>query len=401
MKIKNIFKSMTGFSLVEVLAAMAVLGVLSTVIMKLMDNANKSAKTIEAKDEISQLQREISDLLTNPNNCEATLGQRTVGSSVPLVYHMVNGVPAVKITPSTAASTKATVQSIEVKSIDMNGDGSQAMGTLDVYFQKPGNALGGREIKKEIKFNANLCAKNLISGVDNPAILTQCSGSGRKLIQGPYIWNSTKWAVCQDCNSAASNPIMTCQSTGGGVDVGNISQLSCVSLGGTFDEPTSQCLFPDVTLDVFIQNKIKALSDSLPQCILTEEACTGLYPNNAGVVYNMTKTGTTSVTTYQRSCYTPFFRKGSACCIASYNAYGGYNSGTCSTSFSTNSNITCGQNGGDSGDKFANCQVCVWGACTGFKGQCFTAGSPQCSTTSTGITQQQGTVPVSINKCCK
>ena len=69
----------------------------------------------------------------------------------------------------------------------------------------------------------------------NSDILGDCSGTGFQLIQGPYDWNGTKWAVCQDCNSAASNPIMTCQSTGGGggVDVGNISQLSCVSLGGT------------------------------------------------------------------------------------------------------------------------------------------------------------------------
>ena len=247
---------MTGFSLVEVLAAMAVLGVLSTVIMKLMDNANKSAKTIEAKDEISQLQRDISDLLNNPNNCQATLGQRIKGSSVPMVYHMVNGVPAAKIIPSTAASTKATVQSISVKEIEPNGDGSQAIGTLEVYFQKPGNALGGREIKKEIKFNANLCAKNLIKGT-NPDILSDCSGPGRKLIQGPYDWNGTKWAVCQDCNSAITNPIMSCQSTGGGVDVGNISQLSCASLGGTYDDDTSRCLFLGVhTLEELIDTKV-------------------------------------------------------------------------------------------------------------------------------------------------
>ncbi len=261
---------MTGFSLVEVLAAIAVLGVLSTVIMKLMDNANKSAKTIEAKDEISQLQREISDLLSNPNNCQATLGQRTVGAAVPIVYHMVNGVPTPKITPSTLASTKAKVQAIEVKSIDINGDGSQAIGTLDVTFLKPSNALGGRDIKKEIKFNANLCAKNLISGATNQAILSQCSGAGFQLIQGPYDWNSSKWAVCQDCNSASSNPIMTCQSTGGGgVDVGNISQLSCVSLGGTFDEATSRCLFLGLTLEQLIESKVNPnnfVNSTAPTC---------------------------------------------------------------------------------------------------------------------------------------
>ena len=76
MKIKNWFFRDSGFSIVEITVAMGLLGALSLGVMKIMENSQKAAKNIENKDEISQFQNEINDILKNPNNCEATLGSR-------------------------------------------------------------------------------------------------------------------------------------------------------------------------------------------------------------------------------------------------------------------------------------------------------------------------------------
>jgi prepilin-type N-terminal cleavage/methylation domain-containing protein len=57
MKNKNLSDS--GFSIVEIMVAMGILGVLSYGVMKLMDNSNKVSKDIQTKDEIFQLQTEI------------------------------------------------------------------------------------------------------------------------------------------------------------------------------------------------------------------------------------------------------------------------------------------------------------------------------------------------------
>ena len=61
MKNKNLSDS--GFSIVEIMVAMGLLGVLSYGVMKLMDNSNKVSKDIQTKDEIFQHQTEIGQIL--------------------------------------------------------------------------------------------------------------------------------------------------------------------------------------------------------------------------------------------------------------------------------------------------------------------------------------------------
>ena len=415
MKIKKLLNSMNGFSLVEMTVVLALMGAAAVGVMKMTETANKAGKNIETKDEISQLNNRINDILKNPTNCLASLGDRTLNSTVPIINQVINTQLVHKYTAegaSPANPNKISIDSMIITAIDSNGsDGSQALATLRVGYRKPKvGAIGGQVLNKDILINANLCLNNpifILTSQPISALTSQC-GTGKRLIDGPHTWGGYKWAQCQDCiNAITLNTIRSCQSqgSGGGVDISSLTELTCATQGGVWDNLTSSCDTGNASCTALggiydatsnTCTAITSLVASLPQCILSQEACTGLYPNNTSN-FDLINNLSTSVTTYTRSCYTEFTRKGNACCVASYNAYGHYNSGSCSVGSSTNPNATCGQNGGDSTDHSADCRVLG----VGWAGQCFTAGSPQCTTTSTGtqvLTSQQN---ITLKKCCR
>ena len=238
-----------GFSLVELTVAMGLLGALSVGVMKLMENSNKAAKTIESKDEILQITNQINDILRNPNNCEATLGSKTENNSVSFINQVIQGTSVPKFTASTTPSPKVSIESMRLKDIDDNGsNGSSAIGILEVTFKKPGAALGGQTIKKEISLSANLCRKDYLENTDSSSLLTTCSGPNKLLLSGPNPYNGKFWAICQDCTNAISNnTINSCQSQGGsgGVDVADMHNMVCVQFGTTYDADVPGCIFPN------------------------------------------------------------------------------------------------------------------------------------------------------------
>ena len=96
MKIKNIISNSIGFTIPEIMIAVGLMGVAAMGTMKMMENSTKASKNMEIKDNILQVQREVNDILSNPNNCEATLAGRTVGGQVPIIYQVIEGVPTSK-----------------------------------------------------------------------------------------------------------------------------------------------------------------------------------------------------------------------------------------------------------------------------------------------------------------
>jgi len=260
MKIQNVLKSSQGFSLAEIMVAMGLLGAISLGVMRLMDNSNKAAKNIESKDEISMMAREMSDILASANNCEESLRDKKAGNSVFFITQVnkVTGVkaPVSKFNPVAPGieNTKVVVESMRVSKVDANGtDGSQGMATLEVFFRKPKSGhLGARVVKKEITLSANLCNKDYITATSFAGVMSLCTGLGKKLIEAPTQWPVGKWyAVCQDCTVAGYNKINFCQSEAdGGVDVSAVSKLSCINMGGVFEDATQKCNLNDQTAKI-------------------------------------------------------------------------------------------------------------------------------------------------------
>ena len=71
-KTKKIF-TITGFSLMELMIVVSLMGAASLVSLKIMDNQNKGQKTISIKSEMQNLQFRIRSMLRTSEGCEDTL----------------------------------------------------------------------------------------------------------------------------------------------------------------------------------------------------------------------------------------------------------------------------------------------------------------------------------------
>lgn len=420
MKIKNILSSSKGFSLTEIMIAMGLLGALSMGVMKLMENSNKAAKNIESKDEISMMAREMSDILASANNCEESLRDKKVGNSV-FFIKQVNKVTGVKTLvekfnpiPDSVKNSKVVVESMRVSKVDANGtDGSQGIATLEVFFRKPKSGhLGARVVKKEITLSANLCNRDYITASTFAGVMSQCSDLGKKLIEAPTQWPVGKWyAVCQDCTVAGYNKINFCQSEAdGGVDVAAVSKLSCINMGGTFDDATQKCNLNDQTAKIACgtlggvyheASKICAIGEGVTNlqtklCVLEKnflgETIAGgkttlCSPNTLisgiGLVnakhskHDCTGLGGTVMTDSDGKGFCKFISQ-TTCPSGwlNYNgwrSYNGYNAvvnscSTCDSGFEKNSccdwTVNCASNPGVSFSAYASQPSCAWTKCT-------------------------------------
>ena len=420
MNIKTFLKSVSGFSFVEIMVAMGLLGAISVGVMRVMDNANKASKTIEVKDDIIQMERQIADVLNSQNNCEETLGEKTINSNIPIIYQVVNNQPLAKFSVSSGTSNKIHITSMRVKEVELNGgDGSTALASLEVVFSKPATANGGRQIKKDIILNANLCQKKWIQHADLIELLKLCTG---KIVDGPTKWGTTYWAACQDCTMANSKTIYSCQArggSGGGVDIGNMTKITCLNMGGTFDDVTSTCSLRDkiaedscyalggvidtatgsCKFDLPQKNLldfINSLIDKkLPSCVVMSECRTPYVIQ--GSSFNVTVNASVPYNEYSRTCtggYTRIWEKNwlgvptakSVLCASNYSQYGS-TSRTCSLT-SRQANASCPLD-----DWILSCSGCGSG--------CFKKTSYSCSTTSTTTKTEPGVTAGKLYTCCR
>jgi type II secretory pathway pseudopilin PulG len=420
MKTKNFFKSVSGFSIVEVVVAMGLLGGVSLGFIRLMDNANKASKTIEVKDDILQMERQIADVLNSQNNCEATLFEKTINNDVPIIYQVVNNEPIAKLTVSSVTSKQIQISSMKIKNVDQNGsDGSTALATLEVVFKKPSTTYGAQDITKQIILNANLCQKKWIQHTDLKELLKLCIGG--KIIDGPNTWGATYWASCQDCSMANAKTIYSCQARGGsgGIDATNMAKISCYNIGGTFDDVTSTCSLRDkiaedscyaiggvldtsdgsCKFDMPKKNLLEYINSlvdkKLPDCVIMAE-CRAPY-SNQGNSFGVTTPTANPYNEYARKCtagYTRVWEKNwlgvptakSVLCAGNYNQYGTTSQSCLLTSRNAN----------------ATCSLPDWiNSCSGCGSGCFQKTSYSCSTTSTVSKTEPGVTAAKVYTCCR
>ena len=410
---------MAGFSLVELTVGLALAGIAGLAVMKLSENADIATRSIKTSDDISQLYQRINDTLKSPNNCEASLGGLTANGSVPILYQVINGVPSPALTFEAIPSDpgKVSIASMTISKVDSNGtNGSGAIANLRITFIKPtrGTNIGGKIINRDLSINANLCNKNFIQiPASDPisTLMSKCTGENNRLIVGPHTWGSIKWAVCQDCtNALTTNIINACQSqgSGGGVDIGSLSELTCANQGGVWNSTTSLCNTDDNSADASCTalggiydpntkkcNSMTALIASMPACVISVDGCGGLYANHTGT-FEMVENYLSPYTQYNVSCTGKYARRNLQRCLSwvcvnicavNYSEYANYDRGTCTTINRTGAGCTTSDHARTND-------------CTGCDGGCFDWSYDACSNT-TSTQQETLTRPITVNKCCK
>ena len=281
-------KNNSGFTLVEVMIALSIAAVGALGLMKMFENSTKAQKTIEIKDDISQIHREITSLLSIEKNCRASLEGKNNNSTVSILSVANNATLQPKFfLNQQMGSSQVSIKSMTINNVDLNGsDGSNSKAIFSVTYEKHSKlALGSKIITKQIKLNANLCQVSLMIKPALSTLQTMCSGSGKKIIGGLKPWGSNFWIICQDCSQVNQNTstITSCQAEStSGVDVNDVARLNCINLGGMFDETTANCKFDNMSLTNLIDSKINTeianLKNDLPQCVFRQEACGGFHP---------------------------------------------------------------------------------------------------------------------------
>jgi hypothetical protein len=242
-----------GFSIVEILVAMGLLGVTSFGVMKLFENTNKVSKEIQTKDEIFQLQTEIGQILSNPINCQSNLfktklGDKPMKSGIGLYRNGVYA-PGLDVVPKSSkirdVLVKTTISETTIKEVKLiEPDGSQALVDLEIKFRKPDNMnrTGGEEVTRILKLSASLCPRYFSMGNICPNGQTKIDSGG----------SNTPWVVCQDCNVdldgnkpiSNNSKIMSCFALGFG-------HVPSVANTQASNNPPSNC---DLEKEVFFQS---------------------------------------------------------------------------------------------------------------------------------------------------
>lgn len=198
-----------GFTLVEVLIAVAIMGAISVVSMKMMENQNKSANTTEAKFESFAVLNDIQLLLSERESCRKTFGI-TPGAPKNTGSHVLANINPGDITDLYYKNDKYGVEEVrytansDVDSAPQVGSSDIKLLSLDVEGTVPNESAGQVNLVVELHRGSPVFGPEVIAKKIPFNVLTDSSGT---LI---------------DC------------STAGVIDTDDIGQLVCNSLGGVY-----------------------------------------------------------------------------------------------------------------------------------------------------------------------
>jgi hypothetical protein len=145
MSLRDLINNNYGLSLVEVMIAAGLLGVVSLGAMQMMNNVQKGQVTSETKLEEFELKRSFSNILSNKDACQNSLSGVTIGSTFDQVKNSANAV----VFEKDGVYGNQTVYIESMRIVD-NGatyaDGSRDVGLVVTMRKIKQMALGGRSI---------------------------------------------------------------------------------------------------------------------------------------------------------------------------------------------------------------------------------------------------------------
>jgi len=253
-----IFKNSKGFSLIEIMVAVGLVGIVSMAIMQMLENMNKSVKHTETKMDLDVKQKNIEALLINESSCTKTF----TSPSVSLL-----GIGSVKILPNnfsfksaagsalysvgaTVTGSRIKLNNVKLKNIDVNTTNLGGMMEVQIEY-------GERKVGSTKTF----LSKSMVE-VEVDASL--------KILK---------------CNLSATSFTNTA------------SQKACESIGGTYVVATNTCtLDPDPTNAVPKPDTASAASGNWVNSLFVHKAGDIMTGNLAITAGGLTVTGSTNIT---------------------------------------------------------------------------------------------------------
>lgn len=157
----NPFKTQQGMSLVSVLVAIALTGVLATILMNLSDQQNKQQQKAMVDGDLTEIMGHFRSILTNAESCNATLMNKKKGQKITRLLLSDNATtePFAKVdTKQPFRGSKILLTGMKILTDDevkkMNVDGlvpQPGIVVLRASFQRINNPIGAKDINKHFE----------------------------------------------------------------------------------------------------------------------------------------------------------------------------------------------------------------------------------------------------------
>lgn len=210
----NILKNSSGFTLVEIMVAMGLMGVITLGVMSQMKNMAQGQATSEMKVEELEMKRIILSTLSDRNACKTTFQSANIGQSISKIQNSAG--TAIYQVGNTYGNKTLKITDIKTEDTGVIQNGTRVV-KLHVRIQK---------MKKIIKANVkDIMIKLNVKAADATSVITDCFSDTEEII-----------------NSSI--------------------QQACTSIGAVWDTSTGQCQLPGCSSGQILQ----AITPSGPVC---------------------------------------------------------------------------------------------------------------------------------------
>jgi hypothetical protein len=182
-----ILKSQRGFSLVQIMVAFALVGVLSVIMMKMFEQQNQLTTRVKSDNELNEIQYHFLNMLNDKIACESNIQSMKKGDAINF-FRVDDGDPFatagekfknlnIKIT-SMKILTDAEVLASGQKPQPVRTEDGRSMIVFRVGFQRMGNVIGGRDKFKDFNISVTLGEHKWETGPTATAVKTACHTNG-------------------------------------------------------------------------------------------------------------------------------------------------------------------------------------------------------------------------------
>ncbi|MBP9673694.1 MAG: type II secretion system protein [Bacteriovoracaceae bacterium] len=176
-----------GFSLIEVMISIAIIGATALIFMYLLQEQHKSEKAVMKNAQLTHNLDEINRLLSDRASCTATLRSLSI---IPSTGQAETVVPAMKssdglsrilggvskdgITPTFTLSSSVIV---DTNATLGNFNYGRGYVTLNAYFEKTAPFTGPKNMKRTFQVMVNFCNDYEVHGANVAALAGVCTGT--------------------------------------------------------------------------------------------------------------------------------------------------------------------------------------------------------------------------------
>ncbi|MDA8794048.1 hypothetical protein N9N67_12435 [Bacteriovoracaceae bacterium] len=172
----QVLKSKQGFTIIQVVVAMGLVGMVALLLMNIMKDAAMGRRSMEKNFDFFMAINTISNLLGKNETCDTNLMGETVGAGLDfpggVIYKNAFAPPLIDIT-KTLGFSGAMIDSLRIKPISSITTSGRAQAELLITFRRdddggPRTSFGGNVFRRIVYFNVLLCDHNLLYATSDP-----------------------------------------------------------------------------------------------------------------------------------------------------------------------------------------------------------------------------------------